>query len=266
MKYPLSLILLAATMGLAPIPAHADDEKDSSIDVGGALLMRPAYVGSDQTKTNLLPYIGFENIYGIDMFGLALSAEVIELGTGMGPGKWSLRAGPRVGFDFGRDSDDSPTLEGLDDVGISVLAGGYVRSTVSIIGFDISAGQDIIDGHDGFVADFSVGTRYPGDGWYISPIVTLGWADANYTQSIYGIGTDEAARSILQEFNTDSGFHQASATLLGGVDLDENWSLTAVVSYREALGDFKDSPIIQAEDGSASGVFATLGISRRFSF
>ncbi len=266
MKHALSLFILAASIGLVPAQAQAEDEKDSSVDVGGAVLIRPAYVGSDQTRTNLLPYLGFENIYGIDMFGLALSAEVIDIGTGMGPGKWSLRAGPRLGFDFGRDSDDSPTLAGLDDIGVSAIVGGYVRSTVSILGFDISGGQDVIGGHEGFVADFSVGTRYPGDGWYIQPIVTLSWADATYTQAIYGVGADAAMRSILPEFNTNNGFHQASATLLGGVELDEDWSLTALVSYREALGDFKDSPIIQAEDGSASGVFATLGISRRFSF
>ncbi len=266
MKPTCLAFLLSTAIALVAKPAGAEEKKDSHIDVGGALLVRPAYVGSDQTQTNLLPYLGFENIYGVDMFGLALSADIFDIGTGQGPGKWSLRAGPRVSFDFGRDSNDSPTLEGLEDIGASALVGGYARSTISIIGVDVSAGQDVIGGHDGFVADLSVGTRYPGDGWYVQPILTLSWGDQNYTQAVYGIGADAATRSILSEFNTESGFHQASATLLSGITLDENWSLTAVMSYREALGDYRESPIIQAEDGSASGVFATLGISRRFSF
>ncbi|WP_427450979.1 hypothetical protein [Litorimonas sp. WD9-15] len=58
-------------------------------------------------------------------------------------------------------------MEGLDDIDSSAVLGGYVKSTIGIIGFDMSAGQDIIGDHDGFVTDLSVGTRYPGKGWYI---------------------------------------------------------------------------------------------------
>lgn len=258
----------AALIGLAPAAFCQDDTENdmTHIDVGGTVLIRPAYVGSDKTLTNILPYIGVENFYGIDVLGLAASADIIDIGTGQGPGKWSLRAGPRVAFDFGRDSSDSSTLEGLEDIGASAVVGGFARSTFGILGFDLSAGQDVIGGHEGFVADASIGTRYPGDGWYVQPIVTLSWADQNYTQTIYGITADQAQSSALGVFETSSGFHQVSATLLGGFEVDENWNFTALVSYREALGDFKDSPIIQAEDGSASGVFTLFSLSRRFSF
>lgn len=264
MTYKIFPILLLA-FGL-PLGAVANDkaESESYIDVGGAVLTRPDYVGSEDYQTNLLPYIGFQDLYGFDLSGLRLSRTFFEAGTGRGPGTWSLEAGPSLGFDFGRDSDDSPTLEGLADIDASALLGGYVRSTIGIIGFDISAAQDVIGGHDGFITDLSVGTRYPGKGWYVQPIATLSWGDSNYTQSIYGISWEQAEASNLSAFDTKSGFHQASVTLLGGVDIDENWSLTGVVSYREALGDYRDSPIITASDGSASGMFATLGIARRF--
>ncbi|WP_427454783.1 MipA/OmpV family protein [Litorimonas sp. WD9-15] len=76
--------------------------------------------------------------------------------------------------------------------------------------------------------------------------------------------SDQAAASNLSAFDVKSGFHQASVTVLGGVDIDVNWSLTGVISYREALGDYRDSPIMTAPDGSASGLFATLGITRRY--
>lgn len=260
----LSLTVIGLTLSQ---PVAANEPSDvTTLDLGGAVLVRPAYVGSDQYLTNLLPFIAFENLYGIDMRGLALSATVIEEGTGFGPGSWSFEAGPRVGFDFGRQSSDSPTLEGLENISPSLLLGGYARANFGVIGFDVTAGQDIIDGHGGFNADFSVGTRYPGDGWFIQPLLTLSWADKNFTQEIYGISADQSLTSILPQFDVDSGFHQASATLLAGFDVDENWSMTAIVSYREALGDYRDSPIILAEDGAASGVFATIGISRRFSF
>jgi len=244
----------------------ADAGNESYVDVGATVLLRPAYIGSDQTKTNVLPYLGLDNFYGIDLLGPNLKADVIDIGTGrgLGMGNWSLRAGPRLSFDFGRDSSDSPTLEGLDDIDTSAVAGGFVRATWSFIGIDLSAGQDIIGGHDGFVAEASIGTKYVSDGWYIQPVATLSWGDETYTQTVYGITPEQAQSSALNAFETSSGFHQASAGFIGGFELSKDWNVTALFTYREALGDYRDSPIILAEDGSNSGVFTSLSLSRRF--
>ena len=265
MKHSLS-IFSALMLGIAPAAIAQDDDNQTHVDIGATVLLRPAYVGSDRTKTNILPYLGVDNFHGIDLLGPELKATFIDIGTGRGIGKWSVRAGPRVAFDFGRDSSDSSTLDGLEDINASAVFGGFLRTSYSAIGFDLSVGQDVIGGHDGFVADASIGTRYPGNGWYIQPAVTLSWADENYTQTVYGITSTQAQSSALGEFNTSSGFHQISANIIGGFALNENWNVTAVFSYREALGEYRDSPIIQAEDGSASGIFTSLSVSRRFSF
>ncbi len=262
MKHFSYALLPLLALAYLPSLAFADD---TTLDLGGAVMVRPAYTGSDDYHTNILPYIGFENLYGFDMRGLAITSDVIELGTGKGPGRWSLEAGPRVSFDFGRDSSDSVTLEGLDDIDPSLLLGGFTRATIGIIGFDLSVGQDVIGGHTGLVADASIGTRYPGKGWFVAPLLSVSWADQSFTQEVYGISEAQTATSALDQFDTDSGFHQVSASLLAGIDIDDDWSVTGLVSYREALGDYRDSPIIQAEDGSASGIFATVGIARRFS-
>lgn len=262
MKHFSYALLPLLALAYLPSLAFADD---TTLDLGGAVMVRPAYTGSDDYHTNILPYIGFENLYGFDMRGLAITSDVIELGTGKGPGRWSLEAGPRVSFDFGRDSRDSVTLEGLDDIDPSLLLGGFTRATIGIIGFDLSVGQDVIGGHTGLVADASIGTRYPGKGWFVAPLLSVSWADQSFTQEVYGISEAQTATSALDQFDTDSGFHQVSASLLAGIDIDDDWSVTGLVSYREALGDYRDSPIIQAEDGSASGIFATVGIARRFS-
>lgn len=267
MKYILALSALLLAAPQLTFAQDADNEDETYIDVGGTVILRTPYVGSDQTETLVLPYLGIENFHGIDLLGPILKADVIDIGTGRGLDKWSLRAGPRVSFDFGRDSDDSPTLEGLEDIDISAVVGGFVRYSYSFLGVDLSAGQDVLGGHDGFVAEASVGTKYTSDnGWYIQPAVTLSWGDETYTQTVYGITPEQAQASSLGAFDVSSGFHQVSGTLLGGFELSENWNVTALFSYREALGDYRDSPIILAEDGSTSGIFTTLSLSRRFSF
>ena len=256
-----------------PSLAHAQDlDKDkseneiSAIDVGATVLYRQSYIGSDETEVNVLPYLGLDNVYGFDLLGNVLKYELFDIGTGRGLGKWSLRAGPRAAIGFSRDSDDSPTLEGLDDIDTSLLAGGFLRATIGPVGLDISAGQDVLGGHGGFVTDFTIGTRYPGNGWYLQPAVSVTWADENFTQEVYGITPEQALASVagLAEFDTSSGFHQVSGTLLGGFELTDKWNVTGLVSYSESLGDFRDSPIITAEDGATGGFFASLSLSRRF--
>ena len=266
MKF-LSISLFAATAIALSSWAFAQDNEDlSAVDVGGTVLLRQSYIGSDQTEVNVLPYLGLDNVYGFDLLGNNLKYELFDIGTGRGFGKWSVRAGPRAAFDFGRDSDDSPTLDGLEDIDTSLLLGGFVRTTLGPVGIDVSVGQDVIGGHGGFLADLTIGTRYTADGWYLQPAVTVTWADENFTQEVYGITPEQALASTagLGEFNTSSGFHQVSGTLLGGFELTEKWNVTGLISYRESLGDFRDSPIITAEDGATGGIFASLSLSRRF--
>jgi len=106
------------------------------------------------------------------------------------------------------------------------------------------------------VTDFTIGTRYSTEKWYVQPALTITWADENFTQETYGITADQALLSTagLSEFNTSSGFHP----------LNEKWNVTALISYRESLGEFRDSPIITAEDGATGGIFTSLSLSRRF--
>ncbi|MEM9600661.1 MAG: MipA/OmpV family protein, partial [Pseudomonadota bacterium] len=112
----------------------------------------------------------------------------------------------------------------------------------------------------------SIGTFIPrgllGDKFALQPALTLSWADANHNQAIYGITPVEAAASGLPAYNLDRGFHQASATLLSWYDLDDRWQLNAIISYREYLGEYRDSPILQAPDGATNDVFMILGLSR----
>lgn len=248
--------------------AQGTQSEDMSLRVGGALLYSPEYVGSADYDLRLLPLISFDDIAGFELSGLSLAYPLIDIGTGQGPGNWSLKAGPRAAFDFGRDSEDSLTLTGLEDIGASLLAGGFLRATYGVLGLRIDAGQDVISGHDGFNADISLGTYIPEglliDKLAIQPALTLSWADENYTQSIYGVTAQQAAASVLPQYDLGEGFHRASASLLGWYEIDERWQLNGIVSYREYIGDYRDSPILQAPDGTTSDIFMLLGISRKF--
>ncbi|MEM7728278.1 MAG: MipA/OmpV family protein [Pseudomonadota bacterium] len=267
-RFPLILAAILAGWSGPALAQNPPVAGEDTIQLGGALAYIPQYAGSEDYDLRVLPYIGFDDLAGFELNGLALSYPLLDVGTGQGPGRWSVKAGPRLGFDFGRDSEDSPTLTGFEDIGASLMAGGYLRASFGIFGMRVDAGQDVAGGHDGFNADLSLGTFIPpgiiAERFSVAPSVTLSWADETHNQAIYGVTPLQAAASGLTRYDLSGGFHRASANLVGTYRLDEKWRLNAILSYREYLGDYRDSPILRAPDGSTSNLFTLVAISRSF--
>ena len=232
--------------------------------LGGAGVVTPEYLGSDDDELLVIPYLEINDFKGFDFFGTSLSYRLIEAGTGQGIGYWSLRAGPSITYQRGRDSDDSPTLTGLEDVDGSLPIGGYIRSTIGPVGFRVDAGQDVIGGHDGFSVDTSIGTAYNGGKFGFQPSATLSWGNSNYNESFFGITEAQSAASNLEAFDIGSGFNSYSFNIIAWYQIHEDYQIGAFASYKEFFDDAEDSPILQAEDGSTNGLFAGVSLTRKF--
>jgi len=263
--------VLALTVSIAA-SAHAfaqsevsneSDEKGVAF-LGGLTTYSSEYLGSGQEDFGALPYVSVQNYKGIDLFGTSLSYRVLETGTGQGLGKWSLRAGPNLTYQGGRESDDSPTLTGLEDIDFSVLAGGYVRGTFGPVGVRLDAGQDIAGGHDGAVVNASVGTFLPLGKLKIQPSASLSWGSADHNQSFFGITQEQSNASGLTVNDLDSGIFGYSVNLVTWYELSDDYVITAIGSHRWFANDADDSPILLAADGADTGVFFALGIARKF--
>ena len=263
-----TLSVLALSVSVSPtVYAQNVDNTSSSSNTayfGAAGVITPEYLGSDDDEFLVLPYLEVIDFKGFDFFGTALSYRLLEAGTGEGIGKWSVRAGPRIAYQRGRDSDDSETLTGLEDVDGSLPIGGYIRTTLGPVGFRVDAGQDVIGGHDGFSVDASVGTAYDG-GWFgFQPSATISWGDSNYNESFFGVSPEQSAASSLTAFDIGSGFNSYAFNVIAWLQVTDNYQLGAFASYREFFDDAEDSPILQAEDGSTNGLFAGVSLTRKF--
>ena len=262
------LSVLALSGFFAPtVYAQSVDNTSSTGDTayfGVAGVITPEYLGSDDDEFLVLPYLEVNDFKGLDFFGTALTYRLIEAGTGEGIGKWSLRVGPRIAYQRGRDSDDSPTLTGFEDVDGSLPIGGYVRSTLGPVGFVVNAGQDVIGGHDGFIVDASVGTAYDGGKFGIQPSATISWGDSNYNEAFFGVTPEQSEASGLTAFDIGSGFSSYAFNVIAWYQITDNYQLGAFASYREFFDDAEDSPILQAPDGSTNGLFAGVSLTRKF--
>lgn len=265
----LSLSLLASLCLAAPVFAQSGDvsneSDESSVVFLGALgLHSSEYLGSAEEETRVFPYVSVQDYKGFDLFATSLSYRAFETGTGAGLGKWSLRVGPSLTYEAGRDSEDSPTLTGLDDVDASVIAGGYVRGTFGPVGLRFSAGQDIAGGHDGISASASVGTFLPLGRLKIQPSASVSWGSSNFNESFFGITESQSSASGLAINDVDSGVYGYSVNLVSWYEITDNYVITAIGSHRWFSGEADDSPILLADDGADTGLFIGLGLARRF--
>ena len=262
----LSILALSVSVPSTVYAQNVDNTSTASDDAyfGAAVLTTPEYLGSDDNETLVIPYLEISDFKGFDFFGTSLSYRLLEAGTGQGIGYWSLRVGPSISYQRGRDSDDSPTLAGLEDVDASLPIGGYIRSTLGPVGFRIDAGQDVIGGHDGFTVDTSVGSAYTTDKFGIQPSATLSWGDSNYNESFFGITQEQSNASSLAAFDIGSGFNSYSFNVIAWYQIHKDYQIGAFASYKEFFDDAEDSPILQAEDGSTNGLFAGVSLTRRF--
>jgi outer membrane scaffolding protein for murein synthesis (MipA/OmpV family) len=264
-------LLHTVTLSLAlsgPAFAQSQDIPVTSNDgtgyIGAAVLLNSEYLGSADEEVRALPYLSFDNVKGFSFFGTTLRYRAIDLGTGQGLGRWSLRAGPSISYQGGRDSDESVNLNGFDDIGGSAPLGGFIRSTIGPVGLGLNVGKDIIGGHSGVTADASIGTFIPLGNLAVQPTATLHWADNSHNDSFFSVTADQAATSGLAAYDAGSGIYGYSAGIVSWIDIQEKYAVSLIASYRWFTGDAADSPILNASDGSRNGIFATIGVSRKF--
>ena len=265
---PLTAALLLSAAFVAPALAQIAEQPSNSNDgtgyIGASILLNSEYLGSADEEIRALPYLSFDNVKGFTLFGTTLRYRALDTGTGQGLGKWSLRAGPSISYQGGRDSDESENLNGFDDIGGSVPLGGYIRSTIGPVGLGVNLGKDIIGGHDGLTADASIGTFIPLGKLKIQPSASISWADNKHNDSFFSVTENQAATSGLTAYDAGSGIYGYSAGIVSWVEIKDKYAVSLIANYRWFTGDAADSPILNASDGSRNGIFATIGVSRKF--
>ena len=261
-----AFFLSFSSVSYAGTPEALKTADDGTGFIGAVVLSSAEYSGSDQQDITILPYLSLKNVKGFDLRASTLSYRLFEAGTGQGMGKWSLRAGPTIGYQDGRDSDDSPTLTGLEDVDFSIPVGGQIRSTFGPLGVQLNLAKDIAGGHDGITGDVSIGTLYRNGKFAIQPFAAAHWGNNDYHDSFFGISAEQSAASGLAAFEADSGLYAYSANVVTWVEFGEHntYAVTLLGSYKKFTGDADDSPILNAVDGIDNEVTVALAFARKF--
>jgi outer membrane scaffolding protein for murein synthesis (MipA/OmpV family) len=240
-------------------PAPADEWGITGIKVGGILIVKPTFEGSNSYEAIGFPYIlptfsggpGFFSRF--DARGLDdIRFKLIE--------RDGFVAGPLAGYNLGRDEDDDDHLDGLGDVDGGVVAGGFVGYRLGPMLFDTSFHNTFGD-DGGYLIRFGAEIERPlRERVLLTARIGATYADDDYMQNYFGVSAGQAASSGLDAFDADSGFKDVFAELGLKAQLDPQWEARASVRYSRLIGDAADSPIVESEDQ-----FTTLlGVAYKF--
>jgi outer membrane scaffolding protein for murein synthesis (MipA/OmpV family) len=263
----LAALLAAATLGTA-FPAAAQDgapaaaNPDWKVSVGLGTGFKPDYQGSDDYDLGVLPDLSVSYRDLVYFRGVELGVNAL---TVKGPREGDkLQLGPLVRFGPGRDQDDNEALRGLGDVDYSIEAGAFLRYGIGPWSAGLTVVQDLADGHDGALAEASVGYGVPiADGLKASLRASTTWASDDYMQSFFGISAAQAASSGRAAYEAGAGIKDVGLTFGLDYEVMKDVGLGARIGYTRLLGDAADSPLVEA-DGSADQFSAGVSLSYRF--
>lgn len=257
----------AAAFALAPVGdavaqghpdagAYPPSEFQRSIVLGGGVVVKPKYEGSEDHEAVPLPMIipklsegGGDSFFkkvrrrvkfrGLDDIRIkAVRVRRVEFGA-------------VTGYNFGRDEDDARRLHGLGDIDGGVVAGGYVGYHLGDLLFDVSTASQV-SGDDtgtkvrlGAEIDRQVLRR-------LSIVARVGttFASDKYMDKYFGVTAEQSMRSSagLPVFNPDSGIKDVHFDLGARIDISERWKLKMGGRYSRLVDDAEDSPVIETED------------------
>ncbi|MGQ3048539.1 MAG: MipA/OmpV family protein [Niveispirillum sp.] len=257
-------LLLAILTASAFSPAAAQETRWSG-SIAAGIGTRPEYMGSKDQEP--VPYVAGELNY--DRYFLEAQGKEVSLGTWLTP---SMSLGVLFDVESGRDdsvkNDRVSRLPKIDD---AMQLGAFARyawrgvlDRRDELTMDVTWLSDVSDTHDGVVG--SLGLAYGrklGDRWSFGGGVRLTYVDDSYAGTYFGITPAMAAASGMPAFRAGGGVRDVGLSAKLSYALTDNWNIQLLGSYKQLLGDFKDSPIVK-QDGRAGQLSGALAIGYRF--
>ena len=247
--FGLSLAALA-TMAL---PAAAQD-RSFNFALRGGVGAAPSYPGSDDFDA--APDLGF-TFGSLKWGGLNTGSDIYSL--------------PTNGFAFNgafryigsRDAEDSPELEGLDDIDAAVELGLgviYRQPYYQVFG-KVRKG---FGGHHGVTGTVGADAIFrPDDRLTITAGPRLNLGNDEYASTYFGVSPSEALASPnFGAYDADGGLLGAAFEVEATYRLGDVWALQGAVAYEKLMNDAADSPITRF--GSEDQWTMRIGLSRAF--
>ncbi|PYE30753.1 outer membrane scaffolding protein for murein synthesis (MipA/OmpV family) [Rhizobium sp. PP-F2F-G38] len=204
--------------------------------IGAGAMYAPEYEGSGDFKVSPIPavIITYGDWLTIDPRGVSVT--VLEHNG------FSLAG--KVGYEMGRDEDDSNRLRGLGDIDFAATIGA--KATYKWEGLEIYAELDqTIDGSESLIG--TVGAEYTApvnESFFVGAGVSATVANDKHMQSYFGVTPAQSEFSGLRKYEPDAGLKRVDFTATATYMVTKNWLVRGEAGLGVLIGDAADSPIV----------------------
>lgn len=215
--------------------------------IGGGVGAANTFVGSGEFEALALP------LFDVEWRGAYFLSTQRGLGLNI-IRKRSLKIGPRLTLDRGRDAGDDSFLTGMRDIDPTIEGGAF------LVGFngnwrlkaDLRRGFSS-GGHEGVVA--SADLAYAGRIDERTSVVigaTIHWANAAYATRVFGVTAAEAT-ATRAAFVGDSGFQDFGGYLTIVFNFNERIFISVQARAANLIGSASDSPLSESDQQFFTG-------------
>jgi MipA family protein len=233
-------------------PPDAPMSKDREIVLGLGAAYQPDYMGSDNHKVRALPIV-------MVRWRSGWFAGVNGVGYRFSSGS-PLSYGVQLGFNPGRDEDDSNALRGIGDIKARPELGAFASYQL-MRGVSITSMLRYGSGNerDGMVLDVGVRGMLPLQGGHrIVGGVSTSYANRAYTESFFGVTPAQALTSGYRVYAPGGGIRDVSVNVGYGYAFTPDITMMTGVTYRALQGDAKDSPLTRSANNTSANVLLTV--------
>ena len=219
--------------------AEAQADSDWKISVGPGMYVFPVFPGASRLK--VLPFPVQDISWKDRVF--SQGPDVLGVNALLGD---SYHVGMSLSFDFqSRSASDDARLKGLPDVHYGPKLRLFADYTWWAFTGAAAVYQDIAGTGQGLTATADFLTSAPLGKLLVSVGPGLTWANGKYTQTFFGVTSQESAASRLPQYATRSGLRDVHVTVDATYAFTSHWSanLAAVVGRLESFA--AGSPITE---------------------
>lgn len=253
--------LLAATLFLSSTATAQDSiftvgeaQDKTYADLGISVLSSPEYLGSDDEKIRVLPFINAE--YKGRLYINPYQGAGVHL---INNGKFRVSGGAY--FAPNRKSKDTPFTDPSFDIDSGVSARVAGRYRWKYAAFDVTGSMPVTGDMDGAEVEFRATTLLPvSDKVRIGPSIFASYQTKDWLNTLYGVNNEQALAGGLTQLSYSDGFGSYGAAATAFVDLPSGISMIGLLSYTALDGNLKDSPLTP----SNNEVMGVVALSKRF--
>lgn len=233
------------------LPAQAQPDQWS---LGVAAAYSPAVYKETPSNQTVIPVIGYEGEH-LFLRGFSAGYRVLPMSS---PQNFVFRLmyDPRT---LKPGDSDNAQIQMLDKRSSTILGGVSYQLRTPVGLLETSAATDIGDTHNGLYAE--VALRFPlrFSNWGVTPGIGYSYNSDKLNNHLYGVSSEEAARSGLPEFEAkwDGQYFIGASAYWNIIDTVR---VTGNVRYTNLEGDIEKSPIIE------SGISTTVSFGIAYLF